>query len=94
MIREIALVHPDDQEAIRTYDEKLTLYLPKNEFLGDETYVDFRIITTVKADALTGLKRVASLNDDGRLLLRAQLFRFYARKRLPDERVDWLDEGE
>jgi hypothetical protein len=95
MIRSLADVHEDDRDSIRAYDEKRTFYLPTNEFLAGENYVDFRIITTLRLDeTLAKLDAVASLNEDGRITLRAQLFRFYSRRKLPDEWVSWEEEGE
>jgi rRNA-processing protein FCF1 len=95
-IRPLSGVSSDKaRESIRDYDQKRTLYIPENGYLEGEQFVDLRMLTTLRRDEVVDqLKRVASLNEDGRHLLRFQLFRYLARKRLPDDWVTWPDESE
>ena len=94
LVREMRLVHADDQTRIREYDEKRTFFLPQGEYLAEDSFIDFRVITTIRREELENLRRVASLNEDGRVALRAQLFRFFARRALPPEWRDWPEETE
>jgi hypothetical protein len=87
-------VHEDDRESITSYHQKRMFYLPASGPLGEDHYADFRFITTLTRGAVDELGKIASMNDDGRLLLHYQLFRFFARKRLPDGWTEWPDEAE
>lgn len=93
-VRDLAGVHEDDRDAIRTNENKRAFYLPASEQLGGEHYVDFRYLTTIRRDVIDQLERVASMNLEGRQLLHFQWFRFFARKRLPDGWESWPDEVE
>jgi hypothetical protein len=52
------------------------------------------VITTIRRDALQQLERVASMNSEGRLQLPAHLFRFFTRRTLPPDWVDWPEDEE
>jgi hypothetical protein len=93
-VRDLSEVHDDDQDAVRSYDNKRTFYLPENEFLAGEHYADLRFLTTVRQDVVDELDRIASMNLEGCQLLHFQLFRFQARKRLPEDWHTWPDEDE
>lgn len=94
-VRPLGGVPEDRRDSIRDYDQKRTLFIPPNGFLPGEQFADLRMLTTLRRDEVVDqLERVASLNEDGRLLLRFQLFRYFARKRLPDDWVTWPDEAE
>jgi hypothetical protein len=91
-------VHEDDRESIVTYHQKRMFFLPESDALPEDHahdhYADFRFITTLTRDVVDELPKIASMNEDGRKLLHFQLYRFFARKRLPDGWEDWLDEAE
>jgi hypothetical protein len=78
---------------VRRFGEKRAFYLPPGGFLDGEHYVDFRVITTIRRQTLEELTRVASMNDEGRLLLRAHLFRFFTRRTLPPDWLEWPEGG-
>lgn len=96
----VALVRPLTEQAVaadlhqqfRENTRHRAFYLPPNDFLEGESYVDLRRITAVRGDTLLELPRVASMNEDGRRMLREQLFRFYTRRYLPDEWIEWPEE--
>jgi hypothetical protein len=69
-------------------------YLPPNDFLVGENYADLRRTTAIRVDALMEFERLASMNEDGRRMLREQLFRFFTRRYLPDAWVDWPEDAE
>jgi hypothetical protein len=94
VVRELDDVPEEHRDAIRSYDQKRTFYLPSSDVLLDEHYADFRFITTVRRELVDVYERVCSLSDEGRLALKGQLVRFWARKRLPDGWWDWPDEHE
>src|SRR5690242_421148 len=95
LIRPLSGVPERFRDSIRDYRQKRALYLPPNAFLEGENFADLRMITTLRrAEVIDQLKRVAKMNEDGRVLLHFQLFRFYARKRLPNGWEDWPDEAE
>ena len=60
--------------------------------LGVEGYADLRIITTTRRDAFEELDRIGSMNEDGRRMLREQLFRFFTRRLLPGDWISWEQE--
>jgi hypothetical protein len=93
-VRPLAPLPSEVQDGIRSYGQKRTFYLPPNDSLPEEHWVDFRFVTTIRRDVIDELPRIASMNEDGRDLLHYQLFRFYARKRLPDEFLEWSLESE
>jgi hypothetical protein len=95
-VRLLADVHEDDRPAIVSYANKRTFYLPPSRQLEGERYVDLRLITTVRQALFHegDLQRAAALDVDGQRALQAQLFRFFARKRLIDDWATWPDEHE
>jgi hypothetical protein len=93
-VKPLSGVHEDDRESITTYHQKRMFYLPPSEQLPEAHYADFRFITTLTRGVVDDLAKIASMNDDGRRLLHFQIFRFFARKRLPDGWTLWPDEAE
>jgi hypothetical protein len=82
-------------DSIRSYDQKRTFYLPESAFLGEEAYVDFRAVTTLRIEGVVeDLRRVASLDEDSRMELQQQLFRFFVRRRLPPGWIEWVEEAD
>jgi hypothetical protein len=92
-VRPIAAVNEADREGFRSNTRHRALYLPESPpHLPEESYLDLRCITVLRRDALEQCARVASMNEDGRRLLREQLFRFFTRRYLPDGWVAWPEE--
>lgn len=94
LVRELGTVHEEHRAAIRSYAEKRTFYLPASEFLPTESFVDLRVVSTIRREQLETLHRVASMNEDGRMALRAQLFRFFVRRTLPPDWPSWPEDPE
>ena len=94
LVRPLAAVPERFQDGIRGYErQKRAFYLPPNDFLENENFADLRMITTLRrAEVIDQLARIARMNEDGQVLLRFQLFRFFARKRLPEGWEDWPDD--
>jgi hypothetical protein len=94
----VALVRPLDgvpeehREGFRRNQRHRAFYLPPNGFLDGENYADLRRITVLRADTLLELTKRASMNEDGRRMLREQVFRFFTRRYLPDDWIDWPEE--
>ena len=65
---------------VRNLSNLQTFHLPAVENLFAESYVDFRLITVVSRDILTGLPKIASLTLEGRESLREQLIRYWTRR--------------
>ena len=87
-------MHEDDRENIVSYEQKRAFYLPQGGQLEGDHYADLRYITTIRQDQVAELPPVASMNEEGRRLLQFQLFRFFARMRLPEGWTTWTDEAE
>jgi hypothetical protein len=79
-------------DGFRTNRRHRAFYLPPNPYLNGENYVDLRRISTLRADVLLTLPKLASMNEDGRRMLREHLFRFFTRRYLPNEWVDWPED--
>jgi hypothetical protein len=95
LIRSLEDVPEAFRDGIREYEQKRAFYLPPNDYLEGENFVDLRMITTSRrAEVIDELERVAVMNEDGRVQLRFQLFSFYARKRLPEGWENWPDDVE
>jgi len=96
----VALVRPLRAPAIpeehlagfRDNTRHRAFYLPANDYLDGETYVDLRRMTPIRVDILLGLPKLATMNGDGRRMLREHLFRFFTRYHLPDDWVDWSED--
>ena len=86
---------PDDaREGFRNNTRQRAFYLGAPEQLdGAEYYADLRIITTIRRVAFDDLDRVATINEDGRRMLREHLFRFFARRVLPEEWLGWQEDA-
>jgi hypothetical protein len=94
-VRPLVDVPDAHRDSIRHLAQKRALYLPPTDHLPGEYFADFRSVTTLRRHEVADkLRRVASLNEEGRELLQFQLFRFFVRKRLPGDWVDWTPEAE
>jgi hypothetical protein len=94
LVRELSVAHEDDRPRIRDYSEKRAFYLPSGRYLETESFIDLRVITTIRGQELEKLERIASMNEDGCMAMRAQLFRFFTRRKLPSEWASWPQEAE
>ncbi len=78
----------------RSNTRSRALYLPASEYLEEgESYLDLRRITTIQKGLLAELVIVASMNENGRLMLREQLVRFFTHKVLPAGWADWEEDA-
>jgi hypothetical protein len=94
-VRRLENMLDEDMDRIRAFREKRAFYLPPCDHLEGENFADLRVITTlVREDVIDQLDVAASLDEEGVEDLQAQLFRFFVRKRLPDEWIDWPREAE
>jgi hypothetical protein len=59
-----------------------------------EAYIDFRRVTTIVRPPVNELTLAASMNEDRKMLLQAQLFRFFSRRVLPSAWSEWEVEDE
>jgi len=94
LVRSLERVREEDRDGIRQYTRHRAFYLPANEYLEGENYADLRVVTTFRRDALESLKRLATVDDDGRRMLREHLFRFFTRRFLPDDWPTWPSDEE
>jgi hypothetical protein len=92
LVRPLAGVAEEHREGFRSNTRHRAFYLPANEYLPDESYVDLRRMTPVVGNVIGELPRLACMNEDGRSMLREQLFRFFTRRFLPEEWADWPEE--
>jgi len=92
LVRSLSDIRDKDRDGIRQYTRHRAFYLPENNYLDGEHYIDLRRLTTIRRDNLEELKRLASMNEDGRLMLREHLFRFFARRVLPETWQEWETE--
>jgi len=69
------------QDRIRSGEIVSSFYLPAADLI-EESYADFRFITSIDPRHLRQLTRVASLNPEGRDALREQFIRFWTRVEL------------
>jgi hypothetical protein len=90
-IRPISGAPEAQREGLRDYTRHRAFYVPAYEQF-EEGYADLRALTMVRREALAGLTRVASMNEDGRQMLREHLFRFFTRRVLPPEWLEWEEE--
>jgi hypothetical protein len=91
-VRPLSDVPESDRDGFRDNTRHRAFYLPPGDFLDYESYADLRAITVLRASAFADLERVASMNEDGRRMLREQLFRFYTRRYLPDAWGVWPED--
>jgi hypothetical protein len=89
LVRAIDGVPEAHREGFRDYTRHRAFFLPETPYLEGESYADLRAVTTVRRDVLETLKRPASISEDGRRMLREQLFRFFTRRFLPDDWTTW-----
>jgi hypothetical protein len=89
LVRPLSAVNEDDRDGFRTNTRHRAFYLPENDYLDGESYADLRAVTTIRRDTLESLSQLAAMNEDGRRMLREQLFRFFARRYLPDDWTGW-----
>jgi hypothetical protein len=94
-VRPLEQVADEHKESIRTFHQKRAFYLPSTEHLDGEQFADLRMITTLRrSEVVDTLDRVATLNDHGVLHLQAHLFRFFVRRRLPDDWTTWPEDAD
>jgi hypothetical protein len=89
LVRKLDDVAEEFRDGFRSNTRHRAFYLPSNEYLNGEHYADLRRMTPIRADALLTLSKVATMNQDGRRMLREHLFRFFSRQFLPSGWVDW-----
>jgi hypothetical protein len=90
VVRPLEGVPEQHRDGFRANTRHRAFYLgAPDELDRDEHYADLRLVTTIRRDALEELARLASMNEDGRRMLREQIFRFYTRRFLPDDWTDW-----
>lgn len=93
LIRPLGGVPDEHQAGFRDYTRHRAFYLPETpQYLSGENYADLRAITTIRRDTLEALPRLASMNEDGRRMLREHLFRFFTRRFLPSDWTSWPDD--
>jgi hypothetical protein len=93
LVRTLDGVPYDQRDGFRQNTRHRALYVGAlDEMGGKESYVDLRIVTTVRRDAFELLERPASMNEDGRRMLREQVFRFFTRRFLPGDWTSWEEE--
>jgi hypothetical protein len=92
LVRPIDKVPDEHRDGFRDYTRHRAFYLPETSYLTGENYADLRAITTIRRDMLDELRRLASMSEDGRRMLREQLFRFFSRRFLPDDWTTWSDD--
>lgn len=88
-VRPLAKIRKEDREGFRDNTRHRAFYLPETPYLTGENYADLRTVTTVRRDVLETLQKLASMGEDGRRMLREQLFRFFTRRFLPDDWTAW-----
>jgi hypothetical protein len=96
----VALVRPlrapdvpeEHLDGFRANTRHRAFYLPTNDYLEGENYADLRRMTPLRVDVLLGLTKLASMNEDGRRMLREHIFRFFTRRYLPDDWIDWPED--
>lgn len=81
-------------EGFRENRRHRAFYLPANEYLDGENYIDFRRMTPIRADLLLTLPKLASMNEDGKRMLQEHLFRFLTRRLLPDGWAGWPEDAQ
>jgi hypothetical protein len=94
LVRPLQNMRDSDADGFRSNTRHRALYLPPSGFVEGESYIDLRRVSVLRRDVLEGLPRLASMNDDGRRMLREQLFRFYSRRYLPADWVLWTEDQE
>jgi hypothetical protein len=70
------------QDRIRAGEIVSSFYLPAATGLIEESYADFRFITSIDPRHLRDLTRVASLDNEGRAAFKEQFIRFWTRVEL------------
>jgi hypothetical protein len=91
-VRPISAVHADDRSGFENYTRHRAFYLPPGDYLPEGHYADLRVITTLRQDLASVLERVASMNEDGRRMLREHIFRFFTRRYLPADWMTWEED--
>jgi hypothetical protein len=92
LVRPLENMTDEILESFRQNTRNRSLYLPAEGGLDRESFLDLRRKTSVRRSILPDLDVAASMNEDGRLMLREQLFRFFVHKVLPDNWVDWEED--
>jgi hypothetical protein len=93
VVRPLAGVPDEHRDGFRANSRHRAFYLGAPEELDRlEHYADLRLITTIRKSALEPLARLASMNEDGRRMLREQMFRFFTRRFLPEDWITWEEE--
>jgi hypothetical protein len=91
-VRPLAGVPDDQRQGFRHNTRHRAFYLPQCNHIDQESYADLRAITTIRVAALGSVERIASMNEDGRRMLREQLFRFFTRRYLPRDWPTWPED--
>lgn len=94
LVRALTGVPEEHRAGFREYTRHRAFYLPESRYLPGEHYADLRAVTTVRRAALDSLQRRASMTEDGRRMLREQLFRFFTRRYLPSGWTEWPEDQE
>jgi hypothetical protein len=89
LVRPLDGLREEDREGIRQNTRHRAFYLPANQHVEGESYLDLRRVTSVRREALEQLDRQAAMNEDGRSMLQEHLFRFFARRLLPEDWSEW-----
>lgn len=92
LVRPFANLALEVEQGLRRNTRHRALYLPASTYIESESYVDLRRVTTLRRAVVDALGYVASMNDDGKLMLQEQLFRFFTRRVLPGDWRDWEEE--
>jgi hypothetical protein len=92
LVRQFEGVPEEHRVAFRDNTRHRAFYLPAGDYLDEEAYVDLRRITVISPETLVAFDRLASMNEDGRRMLREQLFRFYTRHYLPGDWTEWPED--
>lgn len=91
-VRPLSGVHERDRKGFEDNTRHRAFYLPPSEFLAGPHYADLRVVTTLRQDLASELARVASMNEDGRRMLREHIFRFFTRRYLPSDWLTWEED--